>query len=132
MQIYARGPVEQQLVHKALELQEGNESVLLVQNYIAGYAHTPESYKDYVNRYGKSEINLYKAILSAKSPQRIELLNAYYRQTREFIMSDKNLYDHVLMVIEPRREINQFDFFDEDLVRLWWHKELSPTYLKIK
>lgn len=132
IRIYSQGPLESKVIKKVIELQGEKQDVLLIQNYIAGYAHTKNAYQDYIKRYNKQNINLYKEIVTVPTPHNVTPLNLYYRKQKDFKISDIKLYDHVIYIYEPRSEINQFDFFDEDITRLWYHRELSPSFYMLK
>lgn len=132
MYIFHQGPVEQSMIQSEIISVNKNDRILIVQYYLAGVAHTKEAYLKYMENFGKSEINLYKQLINSNPPDDYLVLNAYYIRPDKFKKSDMDNFDRVVYRFEPRREINQFDFFDEDLTRLWWYKDLSPQYFLLK
>jgi hypothetical protein len=132
IQVYAQGPVEQQMIAQVKQKMKEGEDLLLVQYYIAGTPHTKAAYRNYMDRFNRSDVNLFKQLLDADLPEGMVPLNAYYIRPDKFVAEDVYAFDHVWYLSEPRHEINQFDYFDESPVRLWWHKELSPHYYEIK
>lgn len=132
--VYQAGPPEQAMIARALELERDQRPILLVQNYIAGYPHTRDAYRIYAHQTGKGEVNLYQELIQAPRPS-IQLLNARYVFIRDFDANPHVLdqYAHAIRVYEPRQgELNQFDYMDEDLLRLWYYDELMPRYEELK
>lgn len=134
MSIYSDGPIEKQVISQILNIQGTNDRILMVNSYILGHIHTPEAYRDYTKNTNKENINLYKEIMKTPLPQDLTPLNVYYALPTDF---DKNPgisreYNHVIMQYRPRVEINQFDFFDENILRLWNYYDYSPHYFFLK
>jgi hypothetical protein len=132
--VYAQGPAEQHMISdvQAYTAEYPENKTLIVQYYIAGAPHTPEAYKDYMNRFGRSEVNLFKELLLSPVPEGTTPINAYYIRPDQFVVTDMDTYNHVVYLNVPRLEINQFDYFDEDITRLWWYDTLSPHYVILK
>ncbi len=140
IEIYAQGPVEKEILKEIFERQEKNEDlstnpVLLIQSYIAGNVHTKEAYEFYIEKRGREDMNLYKAIMSAPLPDNIDLLNARYVFDQDLPQGYLEIseYEMVYQYLTPRsKELNLFDYFDENLLRLWYWKSFSPRYVRIK
>ncbi|MES3031008.1 MAG: hypothetical protein V4697_01185 [Patescibacteria group bacterium] len=135
---YAQGPLEQKMVAHVLEKsQEGKTNILLIQHYIAGYPHTKEAYVRYARDYNKERFNLYQEILSSPLPTDIPLLNATYMTEKAYRENSKIIekYDQAVLLEIPRkelREINQFDYIDENITRIWRYHDLMSTYTYLK
>jgi len=133
--LYAKGPAEREMISKILELQTEDEPVLFVHNYLVGYPHTYESYEAYMKKTGKTEVNLYREILETPLPAHLKPLNVRYVQAGEFADNPQLLfeYEHVAyQYIERPWELNQFDYIDENPLRLWYADVLLPSYMLIK
>lgn len=131
MHIYARGPIEKHAIAKILELQKSGGPVLVVQNYILGAPHDRVSYAAYIEKSGKADVNLYQAIAETEPPASVPLLNVRYAFLAEFAENPllAAQYAHVIVYFRPVEGlINQFDYFDEDVMRLWHYDTLSPSY----
>ncbi len=138
IKVYAEGPVEQAMITKVLDkAKEGKSKVLLVQNYIAGHVHTKEAYARYARGFKKENFNLYKEIADTPAPEGLQLLDATYILEKDYLANEKigDKYDQVVLLKVPRKdlkEINQFDFIDENIFRVWNYFDLMPTYTYIK
>jgi len=138
MSVYADGPAEKTMLETVVERSSaGKKSILLVQSYIAGHIHTLEAYERYANTHGKSGLNLYKEILSRPLPREYHPIDAtyvreeYYRSHPELLQK----YDQVVLLNTPRKEkneINQFDYIDENIFRIWRYREVLPNYIFVK
>lgn len=135
--IMNKGPIEQQALQKVITFEENHSSAktLAIQYYLFGHVHTKEAYMEYAKSFKKDSYNLYKTIFETELPHDVFAINAYYIRpddSRAFKPKTLQGYDQVVYKYEPRVELNQFDFFDEDLARLWWYNELSPQYFFLK
>jgi hypothetical protein len=135
MYIYAQGPIEKAMLKEVLAIQKPDSPVLLVQSYIAGHVHTKEAYQAYMQKRGREDMNLYKAIMDAPLPQNIPVLNARYLFSDEYeekpFLIDE--YEVVYLYHVPRpEELNLFDYMDENLLRLWYWDDLTPSYIRLK
>ncbi len=120
------------LREKIKDDDSNNPKVLLVQYYLAGAIHTKVAYTDYMNKFSKNEVNLYSELLDNLDKYNGKKLDLYYIRPDKFAVSDMKGFDKVLYLDEVRHEINQFDYFDGDLSRLWWYDEFSSKYYEIK
>lgn len=135
MEVYAEGPAEKAMLETVLQkTSEGKEKVLLVQNYIAGHPHTKEAYLTYAQSRDKLRFNLYKELLTAPDPKNVTLLNATYMWLQDYVENPVVVenYDQVVVKYEPRVELNQFDYIDENITRIWWYDELMPRFVFVK
>ncbi len=136
MSIYARGPAEHGILPELLSAQQSSETpVGLVQGYIFGHVHTKEAYTAYIEKRGRQDTNLYKAIIETPLPEGVEPLNVRYVWPQEYAPDQSTIdsYDVVYKLVTPREgEINQFDYMDENLLRLWRWDELMPRYERLK
>jgi len=133
--VYSRGPVEESTIEKVLQnAASGKQRTLFVQAYIMGYPHTKEAYTTYMKDFNKGGINLYSEILKAPDPTSAPLLDATYitlgQYEKDTAITEK--FDQVWVRHEPRVELNQFDYIDENITRVWWYDELMPQYSRIK
>lgn len=134
--VYAQGPAEKNMIEEVLALQRSTDKpVALVQSYIAGHVHTREAYRAYIEKRGREDVNLYKAIMGTSLPEDVEPLDVRYIWPQEY-EQDPSVVDgyEVVYKLENRRpdELNQFDYMDENLLRLWYWDELMPRYMRIK
>lgn len=134
--IYSQGPIEKEMLSRVLERSKrGEDKVLLVQNYIAGHVHTREAYAKYARDFNKEKFDLYKEILKAPLPQDLEHLNATYVIKKDY-ESNPDLakdFDQVVVFNNPRpSDMNQFDFVDEKIYRIWKYWDVMPSYTYIK
>lgn len=134
--IFAGGPTEKNMIAEVLALQGGTDKpIALVQSYIAGHVHTKEAYQAYIEKRGREDVNLYKAIMGAPLPEGVPALNVRYVWTPEYAQ-DPSIVDgyDVVYKVENQRpdELNQFDYMDENLLRLWRWDELMPRYIRIR
>ncbi len=136
MEIYAQGPVEQKLIAEVLRVQsESDKPVALVQGYIAGHVHTKEAYEAYIEKRGREDVNLYKAILTTPLPGDVDPINVRYIWPSEYEENPSIIDEHgvVYRFIVPREgELNQFDYVDEKLLRIWYWNELMPRFERVK
>jgi hypothetical protein len=134
--IFAEGPAEKHMIAEVLALQGDIKTpVLLVQGYIAGHVHSRDAYEAYIEKRGRQDMNLYRAIMDAPLPQSLPLLNVRYVWPQEYQQSPDLIdgYDIVYKLeIQRPDEINQFDYMDENLLRLWRWDELMPYYVRLK
>jgi hypothetical protein len=135
MHIFAQGPIEQEAVQTALDLQQTGGPVLIVNSYIFGYPHTKDSYRAFAEKRGFGDIPLYKEIYANPLPFGRVPLDARYIPLTEYQANPHIVdeYPHTMMLYIPRtNEWNQFSYFDEDIVRHWYYRELSPRYTVLK
>jgi hypothetical protein len=135
MVVWSAGPPEKAMVEEALRLQVPGKPVLLIQSYLAGHPHTKDAYHAYATLTGKTEVNLYRAIFAATPKPSVPLLEVRYVQPPAFSRDPRVLaaFDHAILMFEPRPgELNQFDYMDEDVLRLWYYGELMPRYTVVK
>jgi len=136
--VYSQGPGEQAMIHHVLSVaKEGKTHALIVQGYIAGHVHTLEAYKNYALSHDKGNLSLYKEILSTPSPTGVDLLDATYVPFDQY-EKDPSIakdFDQVVIMNVPRKdlgELNQFDFIDESIMRIWHARDLLPSYTYLK
>ena len=132
---YAKGPPEKQAIAEILDLQKTGAPVLVVQNYILGQPHDKASYDAYIAKSAKQDVNLYQAIMATDPPASLALLNVRYDFQVEFAADPSIIkrYPHVIVQYVPiPDQINQFDYFDENVMLLWYHDDLSPSYTVLK
>lgn len=135
MHIFAQGPIEQEAVHTVLELQKTGTPVLIVNSYIFGYPHTKDSYRAFAEHRKFGDIPLYKEIYAHPLPVDRVPMNARYMFLKDFEQNPSalNEYQHVVVLHKPRStDWNQFSYFDEDVVRNWYYRDLSPAYIVLK
>lgn len=133
--VYAQGPVEHGIIETILQLQTEEEPVGVIQSYLIGHVHTKSAYQAYITKRGREDTNLYKAIMEADLPENIQPINVRYVFSSEFAEDASTIDDfkHVILLFEPRGvEINQFDYVDESMVRLWFWESSMPHYRQIK
>ena len=104
----------------------------MIDSYILGIPHTREAYQAYAAQTGKMEVNLYKALFETE-PQGVKAYDIYYASYDEVMADPKSImrrYPTVIQQFEPlrKKELNQFDFVDEDIARIWYADALLPTY----
>lgn len=135
MHIFSQGPVEQEGIQKALELGQSGAPVLMINSYIMGYPHTTESYRAFAVHRKFGEVPLYEAYYEHPYSGDLPLLDVRY----DFLTSyqkDPNIidaYPHAVMLYRPRpTDWNQFSYFDEDITRNWYYRDLSPRYMVVK
>ncbi len=136
MSIYARGPAEHVVLPEILAAQKTSDTpVALIQGYIFGHVHTKEAYAAYIEKRGRQDTNLYKAIMETALPEGVEPLNVRYVWPQEYGPNPGSIdgYDAVFMHVIPREpEINQFDYMDQNLLRLWHWDMLMPRYERLR
>lgn len=135
IQIYAKGPIEKQAIATILDMQKTGAPVLVVQNYILGAPHDKASYDAYIAKSIKGNVNLYQAISSSTPPSFMPLLDVRYAGQDEFAANPSlaKKYPHAIMQYVPIPGlINQFDYFDENMMLLWSYDQLSPSYIVLK
>lgn len=133
--IFAKGPVELEAIRTALDLQGSGSSVLIVNMYLLGYPHTKEAYRAFAKYWGFGDIPLYREMYATPLPDDRVPLDARYLSTKDFEKNPSIVqeYDHVLLRIEQRKgEWNQFTYFDENILRNWFYRDFSPTYVVVK
>lgn len=132
--IYGKGPDEKQTIARLLQEQKPGDRILIVDSYLLGHPHTKEAYIDYVAATNKADVNLYKEIIAADFPTNLTPLNTYYVTEVDFTKNYKLIteYDRVVVYYQPRKENNRFDFFDENILRLWYYDDYMPKYFFIK
>ncbi len=135
--IYSDGPPEQQIRSELLEVQQKleNNPIGLVQGYIFGHVHTKEAYAAYIEKRGRQDTNLYKAIMETPLPEGVEPLNVRYVWPQEYAPDQSTIdsYNVVYRLVTPREgEINQFDYMDENILRLWRWDALMPRYERLR
>ncbi len=129
--------------------------VLVAQDYIVGAAHTKEAYRAYLAtlKPGQS-INLYDAILAADLPTFPTPINFRYLAPPGYADGDVTPEDKIgsrrffaspppleavsdaaptvaYWRFRPRIEVNQFDFFDESLPRIFFRDALLDAYIPV-
>lgn len=74
------GPAEQKIVKQLLPIIDNNPGlkVLVLQDNLLGHVHDKDSYRAYAQRYGFSELGLFKGLENATYPQNKPLLRAEY------------------------------------------------------
>lgn len=129
---------EVRIIQEIIKLQEDNKSVLLIgQGGILGYPHTKEAYRAFAEHRGFGEIPLYREIYKNPLPQDKIPLNVRYMWPKDFQNDEAKVlreWDHVIILFRPRegREWVAQTYFDQDLTRLWYYRELSPQYQIVK
>lgn len=152
IKVYSQGPKEEKVIEELVEWQKQNpaKKILVTQDYLLGYLHTKEAYKDYTDLTNKGDVNLYKELMNLP-PNGMVPLNVYYLKSHTdpipLDMKNKRLYtdfnlidwskytnefDRIIVRISPRLEINQFDFYDQNITRIWSYNELSEQFFIIK
>lgn len=135
MVVYGRGPIEKQAIAEILQLQKTGTPILLIQGYIAGEAHDKASYEAYIELRGRQDLNLYQAIMAGDPPASLPLLDVRYAPPQQFAADPAmiKLYAHAVWQYIPiPGQINQFDYSDENVMRLWYYDELSPQWIVLK
>jgi hypothetical protein len=135
MHIFAQGPLEYSAIQTALALKKTGAPVLIVNSYIFGYPHTKDSYRAFAEHRGFGDIPLYKEIYANPLPSDREPLDARYMFLEDFEanLAVMNEYSHVMLQVVPRKgEWNQFTYFDENILRNWFYRELSSQYVVLK
>lgn len=134
--IMHEGPKEQVAIKDilALEKKTSNGKTLFRGYYLLGYVHTKDAYRDYANRFHKSEFNLYKAIDMGTPPVGVSQLRTYYSRPGEpFPKNAFSQYAHIIVRYEPKLEQNlEPDFMEVDMVRLWFYKDFADRYTQLK
>jgi hypothetical protein len=129
---YAQGPSEERMVE---DLHEGAyKHVLFVGGYIVATPHTKDAYERYVVHSEKETVNLYKELLRAPSPQ-TPLLNATYIYLDDLYEDPSTIrsYDQIVYRYRPFPDaLNDFDYIDEDITRIWWFPHFTPSYIFLK
>lgn len=133
------GTGDRRLIEQVLTYQnEGIDTpVLIIGSSIVGHAHTPESYKQYVTRFGLEEYDMYEELIKTKPPKGVMSLNARYIDLETFEKTPelKEEYAHILYSYHADwvGHRNEFDYFDDDILKLWYDRgALLPWYTVIK
>jgi hypothetical protein len=135
MHIFAQGPLEQDAIQTALELQKSGGPVLIINSYLFGHPHTKDSYRAFAQHRNFGDIPLYREIYANPLPVDRVPLDARYMFLSDFEKDPAvlNDYSHAILLVEPRDgEWNQFTYFDGDIVRNWYYRDLSNRYLVLK
>lgn len=135
MNVYARGPIEKQGIAEILQLQKTGAPVLIIQGYILGAIHDKASYEAYLEKRGRTDLNLYVAIMAGTPPPNIPELDVRYASEAQFAADPALIkaYSHAVWDYIPiPDQINQFDIFDRDVMGLWYYDDLSPRYVVLK
>lgn len=135
IRIFNQGPLEQEAIQTALQLQKDAGPVLIINSYIFGYPQTVATYKAFQEKRGYDDSDLYKAMFLYPPKEGLPLLDARYAFLTEY-ENDPHLlrsYPHAILLNRPRAEdLNQFSYFDEDVMRNWYYRESSPSYSIVK
>lgn len=156
----SRGPAEERFVAAVRAgIEDGridpDAEILVAQDYLVGAAHTEDAYAAYLAtmKPGQS-INLYDAILASGIPATPRPINFRYvtppgygdgeataedkiAARRFFAAPPSTLRDETAKTaaafwrFRPRIEVNQFDFFDESLARLFFRDSLLDSYVPL-
>lgn len=141
------GPAEARFVREldvALPSLPASTTVLALQDYLVGTAHTPAGYRSYLAAAkAGQDINLYDALLATPAPAGERAVDFRYAPVadvpggvtrKQLLLGDfSNVrfadYGLVFWRIRPRLEINQFDYFDESLARVFFHEDSLDRYV---
>ncbi len=135
MYVFSQGPIEQEGIRTTLDLQKTGAPVLVINSYIMGYPHTADSYRAFALHRKFGDVPLYTAFYEHPLPSDHILLDARYEFLTEYQKHPRMIldYPHVILHFRPRpTDWNQFSYFDEDITRNWYYRDLSPRYLVIK
>jgi hypothetical protein len=135
VRVYAKAPAEQGLIEKLLARPNAGGRILVLDSYILGTAHTAEAYRAYMKATNKEGVNLYRKLLETPAPASRPVLDAYYLTSERFFALDSARlgYDSIVRKNFVRTgELNQFDYIDENIARIWWYDELLPSYSILK
>jgi len=133
--IYADGPAEKAMIAEVLALQKEGESIAIVQDHIAGHVHTKEAYQVFMEQKNATDVNLYKAIMSAPLPSDIVPLTAEYVMPWDYEKDPSIIeqYDHVIRYQTVcSLEINQATYIATNLTSLWYWDLCKPKYIQLK
>lgn len=154
----SRGPAEERFVADLRAKIAAGElaadaRVLVAQDYLVGAMHTKEAYAAYLAalKPGQS-INLYDAILAADLPASPAPIDFRYLTPPGYADGDVTPEDKIAARhffaappapeaaasstvaywrLRPRVEVNQFDFFDESLPRVFFRDALLDVYVPV-
>lgn len=136
MFITMQGPPERAAIEKIVSLEKNDEvsKTLFVKDYLFGYVHTKDAYRDYAEKFNKSGFNLYKAILNTVPPQSISPIRVYYTRTTEPLPKGAwRTYKRIGYHYDPRfAGLLEPDFMETRLVNLWFYKDFSDKYSFLK
>jgi hypothetical protein len=153
---YTRGPAEKRAISEILSYKEQNPTakVFAINDYIFANPHTNLSFRHYAAINDKNDVNLYKKIMETPDPKNIPLLDLeyYIPIKRRYKNIDDNAAlqhfylhldgvpwvkimkenDKVIVKYKDRIEPNQFDYVDEDIMRIWYFDKFMPKYKFVK
>lgn len=135
MHIFSLPPLREEIIKTALVLQDTGAPVLIINETILGHPHTIDSYRAYATYRGFGDIPLYKEIYANPLPQDKEPLDARYLKLADYEQAPGVIrnWKHVIFSYHPRQgEWGIFNYFDENITRNWYHRELSDTYTVLK
>lgn len=133
--IYADGPAEKEMIAEVLAMQKEGESIVLVQDHIAGHVHTKEAYQAFITMKNAEHVNLHKAIMAAPLPEGVPRMDVRYIHVREY-ETDPSLidnYTHAIQYVQRcSLEINQATYLAENILSLWYWDLCKPMYIRLK